>query len=216
MNVFPVDGFLKEFSNTFKILLFLSISNDCSILRSKKIEEIYFRTIRTRAFHLFQLPWTHSSKVAALVWDDCKMPIRLGYEQLSWFFFFCSSEAFLVLTINRKFNRRVNFILKRQKSWSDLLMDNMLGKMVIVTTEQKSCTHLLICGSHCICRSVFRFFCMYHFFFCSSAYLESMRHSKASLNTFWTELNQLLNEMFQIFFSIRFSRCQNRALKVWF
>ena len=90
MNVFCVDSFLKEFSKTFKILLFLSISNDCSILRSKTIEEIYFRTIRVTAFYLFQLSWTHSSKVAALVWDDCKMPVLLGHEQLSRFFFFFS------------------------------------------------------------------------------------------------------------------------------
>ena len=72
MNVSNVDSSLKEFSNKFKILLFLWICNDCSILRSKTFQEIYFRkiyyrTIRVKAFHLFQLSWIHSSKRAALV-----------------------------------------------------------------------------------------------------------------------------------------------------
>ena len=107
----------------------------------------------------------HSSEEQLRFWTIAKRLFYSATSKISWFFFFCSSEAFLVLTINRKFNRRVNFTLKRQKSWSDLLMDNMLGKMVIVTTEQKSCTHLLICGSHCICSSVFVLFCMYQFSF---------------------------------------------------
>ena len=86
-----VDNFLKEFSKTFKILLFLWIPNDSSLLRSKAhlsetyFRKIYFPTIRRTALHLIHihLSWTHSSKEAALVLDDCKMPVFIGHEQLS-------------------------------------------------------------------------------------------------------------------------------------
>ena len=164
---------LKEFSNTIKILLFLWISNDCSILRSKTFEEIYFRkiyfpTIRVTAFHLFQLSWTHSSKRAALVWDDCKMPVLLGHEQLSWFFFFFSLKSNPGFIRSTK-NWIVASIASRcQKKLQALLKHIMVEKHVIVTIDQKTCKRILICGSECICIPVFRLFCMYQFFFCSS------------------------------------------------
>ena len=43
----------------------------------------------------------------------------------------------------------------------DLLNDIMVEKLLIVTIDQKSCTQLLICGSECICSSVFGLFYMH-------------------------------------------------------
>ena len=37
--------------------------------------------------------------------------------------------------------------------------------MIIVTIDQKSCKRILICGSACICSSVFGLFCIYHYSF---------------------------------------------------
>ena len=42
----------------------------------------------------------------------------------------------------------------------ELLKDVMVEKIWIVMIDQKSCTRLLICGSECICSSVFGWFCI--------------------------------------------------------
>ena len=46
-----------------------------------------------------------------------------------------------------------------------LLKDFAVEKMIIVTIDQKSCKRILICGSACICSSVFGLFCIYHYSF---------------------------------------------------
>ena len=45
------------------------------------------------------------------------------------------------------------------------LLHIMLGKRLIVTSDQKSCLRFLICGSEYTCCSFFRFYCMYHLSF---------------------------------------------------
>ena len=46
-----------------------------------------------------------------------------------------------------------------------VLNDIAVEKRIIVTIDQKSCKRTLICGSACICSSVFGLFCIYHYSF---------------------------------------------------
>ena len=44
-----------------------------------------------------------------------------------------------------------------------LLKNIAVEKMIIVTIDQKSCKRIFICGSACICSSVFGLCCIYHY-----------------------------------------------------
>ena len=95
------------------------------------------------------------------------MPLQLGHEQLSWFFFFSSLERFLVVNNQPKWNRRVDCIWmwKKLQVLLIVLNDIAVEKTLIVTIDQKSCKRILICGSACICSSVFGLFFIYHYSF---------------------------------------------------
>ena len=73
------------------------------ILRSRThLNEIYFPdnyfpTIRVRGFHSIHFIRNSLFRRSFLVLVDCKMPLPLGHVQLSWFFFFISLKAFLML-----------------------------------------------------------------------------------------------------------------------
>ena len=80
-------------------------------------------------------------------------------------FFFSSLEAFLVVVNDQpKWNLRIDCIWM-WKTLQGLLKDVVVETMIIVTIDQKSCKRILICGSACICSSVFGLFCIYHYSF---------------------------------------------------
>ena len=81
------------------------------------------------------------------------------------FFFFSSLEGFLVVNNQPKWTRRVDCIWmwKKLRRLPLVLNDIAVEKMIIVTIEQKSCKPILICGSACICSSVFELFCICHY-----------------------------------------------------
>ena len=102
---------------------------------------------------------------------------------------------------------------KSSEGFSSIVWSKKTSIVTILKKKQQATSHLWVTTHMSL---GFQVVLHVPFLFCSDASLESMRHSKASSNTFWTELNQLLNQLFPIFFSIRFSRCQNWAVKVWF
>ena len=59
-------------------------------------------------------------------------------------------------------SHRLHLKWKKLRELLVLLKDIAVEKMIIVTIEQKSCKRIFICGSACICSSVFRLCCIYH------------------------------------------------------
>ena len=76
---------------------------------------LIFQRFEYQVFIQSILSGIHSSKEAFLVLDDCKMPLPLGHVQLSWFFFFISLKAFLMLKDQPKIKSLYRLLLDMKK-----------------------------------------------------------------------------------------------------
>ena len=127
--------------------------------------KIYFPTIRVPAIHSIHFMRNSLFKRnSSIFWTIAKcrsQSATSNYPEFSSFFI--RNHPRVKTTTKIKSPHRLHLNVKKKLAW--LLTDIMVEKRLIVTNDQKSCKRLLICGSQCICSSVFGLFCIYHFHF---------------------------------------------------
>ena len=84
-------------------------------------------------------------------------------------------------------SHRLHLEWKKLRELLILLKDIAVEKMIIVTIDQKSCKRIFICGSACICSSVFGLCCIYHY--SSPGVLQVIAQTTHSTNWFKNGIN---------------------------
>ena len=177
----------KEFFNTLHILLFLWISNGSSIFKVEThlneiyFGKIYFPTIAVPAFHWIHFIMHSSFRRSNFGFGRLENAGPTRPRPITPIFLFS-----LIKSIPRFKRPTENQIIASiasgcenaspensgRKSVNRYDRPNMVAnafsaveKTLILTLDQTNCNRILICGSECICSSVFGLFCMYHFSF---------------------------------------------------